>query len=95
MVVGEQYPDKLVYENQHGEMVEVECRFRPLKGNTFRKRQDGTDVQVSFDIAFPVETDLILLGTVFNAKNERDEIFVYQQELLSFHVGSFHCLGSC
>jgi len=95
MVIGEQYPDMLVFENQHGELVEVECRFRPSKGTTFRQRRDGTDVQVSFDIAFPYGTPSILLGTVFNAVNERGEIFVYKQELLSFHVGAFHCLGSC
>jgi len=94
MVNGMMYPDKLVYEGPEGN-VEVQCRFRPVKNNTFRKKQDGTDVQVSHDIAFPVGTPSILLGTVFNAINERGEIFIYEQELLSFHVGKFHCLGSC
>lgn len=88
------YPDKLVYEGSEG-YVEVQCRFRPVKNNTFRKKQDGTDVQVSHDIAFPQGTPTILLGTIFNAINERGEIFIYGQELLSFHVGRFHCLGSC
>ncbi|MCY4781440.1 hypothetical protein ORI89_17405 [Sphingobacterium sp. UT-1RO-CII-1] len=91
----DQYPDKLVYENPEGVKVELECRFRPTKGATFRKNQDGTDVQVSFDIAFPDGTPSILLGTVFDAVNERGEIFIYQQELLTFHVGALHCLGSC
>ncbi|SMG32237.1 hypothetical protein [Sphingobacterium psychroaquaticum] len=95
MVVPEQYPDRMVFENQHGELVELECRFRPSKGNTFVQMKDGTDVQVSFDIAFPDGTPSILLGTVFNAINERGEIFIYQQQLLSFHVGAFHCLGRC
>lgn len=95
MVIGEQYPDKIVFENQSGETEELECRFRPAEGVVFRQRRDGTDVQVSFDIAFPYGTPSILLGTTFNAHNERGEVFVYQQELLSFHVGAFHCLGSC
>lgn len=94
-MVIEQYPDKIIYENQFGNTVELECRFRPSKGNTFRKKQDGTDVQVSHDIVFPAGTSTILLGTIINAVNERQEIFVYQQEILSFHVGYFHCLGAC
>lgn len=94
MVSDLMYPDRLVYEGSDGN-VEVKCRFRPVKNNTFRKKQDGTDVQVSHDIAFPAGTRSILLGTVFNAINERGEMFIYQQELLSFHVGRFHCLGSC
>lgn len=88
------YPDRLVYEGPDGKVV-VQCRFRPVKNNTFRKKQDGTDVQISHDIAFPAGTRSILLGTVFNAINERGEEFIYQQELLSFHVGRFHCLGTC
>lgn len=88
------YPDRLVYEGPDGKVV-VQCRFRPVKNNTFRKKQDGTDVQISHDIAFPAGTRSIQLGTVFNAINERGEEFIYQQELLSFHVGRFHCLGTC
>lgn len=94
-MVIEQYPDTLTYEDANGDEVSVKCRCRPSKGTTFRRKQDGTDVQVSFDIAFPFGTPSILLGTIFNVKNERDEIFVYEQELLSFHVGALHCLGSC
>jgi len=88
------YPDKLVFEGEQGN-IELSCRFRPVKTTTFRKKQDGTEVQVSHDIAFPQGTPTILLGIIFNAINERGEIFIYQQELLSFHVGRFHCLGSC
>lgn len=88
------YPDRLVYEGPNGKVV-VQCRFRPVKNNTFRKKQDGTDVQISHDIAFPAGTRSIQLGTVFNAINERGEEFIYQQQLLSFHVGRFHCLGTC
>ena len=94
MVSDIMYPDRLVYEGPDGKVV-VQCRFSPVKNNTFRKKQDGTDVQVSHDIAFPAGTRSILLGTVFNAINERGEEFIYQQELLSFHVGRFHCLGTC
>ncbi len=94
-MVDDQYPDILAYENASGTTVEVPCRFRPVKSTTFRKKQDGIEVQVSFDIAFPEGTPSLMLGTIFNAVNERGEIFVYQQELLSFHVGAYHCLGSC
>ncbi len=94
MVSDIMYPDRLVYEGPDGKVV-VQCRFRPVKNNTFRKKQDGTDVQISHDIAFPAGTRSIQLGTVFNAINERGEEFIYQQELLSFHVGRFHCLGTC
>lgn len=90
----EQYPDVMVIEGNQGE-VKIPCRFRPSRGDSFRKKQDGTDVKVSFDIAFPDDTETLLLGTLFNAINERGDIFIYQQELLSFHVGAFHCLGSC
>ncbi|MFD1770875.1 hypothetical protein [Sphingobacterium suaedae] len=94
-MVGEQYPDILSYVDVNGNSVDVKCRFRPTRGTTFRKKQDGQEVQVSFDIAFPIDTPSIRLGTVFMATNERGEGFIFGQELLSFHVGSYHCLGSC
>lgn len=94
-MVGDQYPDTMSYENADGFIINLQCRFRPVKFGPFVKRQDGTDIQVKFDIAFPVETPSLLLGTIFNATNERGDVFVYKQELLSFHVGSFHCLGRC
>lgn len=94
MVEIEQYPDTMVVESAQGE-IKIPCRFRPSRGVVFRKRQDGTDVQVAYDIAFPEDTETLLIGTVFNAINERGDVFVFQQELLTFHVGAFHCLGSC
>lgn len=75
--------------------VDVPCRFVPNKVGPFLKRQEGVEVQVRFDIAFPEGTATILLGTIFSAINERGEEFVHQQELLSFHVGTYHCLGKC
>lgn len=94
-MVIEQYPDTLIYEDQHGDQKLVKCRFRPIKGNVFVRKQDGTDVSCSFDIAFPLDVDSILLGTIVDGVNERGETFVYQQELLAFHVGALHCLGRC
>lgn len=92
-MVIEQYPDILAFESELGEVKNIPCRFRPIKGNVFQRLKDGTDVQCSFDIAFPFGTESILIGTVVNAINERGETFLYQQQILSFHVGAFHCLG--
>lgn len=94
-MVGEQYPDKFKFQDTQGVERSFECRFRPVKGTVFLKKQDGTEIQCSFDIAFPVETPSIPLGVLFNGENERGQTFVNDQELLAFHVGAYNCQGRC
>lgn len=91
----DQYPDTLMCTGPDGEKLNLPCRFRPAKITPFVRKLDGSEVQVKFDIAFPLDTPSLQLGTVFSAKNERGDVFVYEQELLTFHVGQLHCLGKC
>lgn len=86
----EQYPDTLTYGT-----TSVKCRFVPARGgNRLVKRQDGSDVQVRFDIAFPVGTAPIPLFTKVSATDKSGAHIAYNEELLAFHIGQLHCKGA-
>lgn len=86
----EQYPDTLTYGDK-----EVKCRFIPGRmGNRLAKKQDGSEVQVRFDIAFPVGTEPIPLFTKVSATDKSGVYIAYNEELLAFHIGQLHCKGA-
>lgn len=92
-MVKDQYPDSVTYEDQNGNEVIVECRFIPVRGTSFFRKQDGTEVQYSYDIAFPLETEPILSGIEVTGKDKFGSFIVYKQELIWFHIGQMHCRG--
>lgn len=86
----EQYPDTLTYGS-----TTVKCRLIPGRlGNRLAKKQDGSEVQVRFDIAFPVGTEPIPLFTKVSATDKSGAYIVYNEELLAFHIGQLHCKGA-
>jgi len=86
----EQYPDTLTYGT-----TSVKCRFVPARGgDRVVKLQDGSEVVVKFDIAFPVGTANIPLQTVISGTDKSGAYIVYNQPLLSFHIGQLHCKGA-
>lgn len=90
MIVPEQYPDTLTYGS-----TSVICRFIPGRlGNRLLRKQDGSDVQVKFDIAFPVGTQPIPLFTKVSGVDKSGAYIVYNEELLAFHIGQLHCKGA-
>lgn len=88
MVDFEQYPDTLFYQGG-----EIKCRFVPSKDPRVYKKQDGTDVFASFEIAFPLEAPNMLLHTIITGKDRDGSVIAYEQELLKFHPGQLHKVG--
>lgn len=89
MVDFEQYPDTLTYDGGT-----LHCRFVPSRENRTYKRIDGTEVQASFDIAFPLDTPPLLLGTIISGQDRSGTYIVHQQEILKFHQGQLHNVGA-
>lgn len=89
MVSFEQYPDTLTYNGK-----EVQCRFVPSRENRVYRRQDGVEVVAKFDIAFPFDTEPMLIGTIVSAQDRSGTYIVYEQELLKFHQGQLHNVGA-
>lgn len=89
MVDFEQYPDTLTYQGGT-----LKCRFVPSRENRTYKKQDGTEVLASYNIAFPLETPPLLLGTVISGVDRSGTYIVYEQELLRFHQGQLHNVGA-
>lgn len=89
MVSFKQYPDTLTYDGGA-----IECRFVPSRENRVYKKQDGTEVVASYEIAFPLDAPFLLIGTIVSATDESGKYIVYEQEILKFHPGQLHNVGA-
>lgn len=93
MVAFEQYPDTLTIV---GTDKVVECRVVPYRDTRMYKRQDGNEIVPSFKIAFPIEVGVLPIGTIVTANDMSGEYIhgMYEQEILAFHQGQLHNVGT-
>lgn len=86
----EQYPDRLVRDDGS----EIKCRFYPLKGLLgIRKVVDGTEINVKYAVAIPVDAPQLLIGENVTGYDRNGEVVIWRESIALFHRGQLHCVA--
>lgn len=104
----EQYPHTLSYATQGtpdvwddelgwipgvpGVTASLDCRATPSGAGKRVKNQDGIMVDYNYDLAFPVDTDPIPVGTLVTVTGLDGQKLV-SEPLLGWMSGQLHCRG--
>lgn len=86
----DQYPDILLREGDLPSQG-LPCRFIPNKSKGVIRGKDGAVVEANYVIAMPEDTPVLLVGEVVSAIDERGDHIIYNEPILLFHHGKFHC----
>lgn len=89
MFIPDQYPDVLIREDG----TESPCRFIPNRSSGIKKIKDGSEVDVRYTVAMPLDTPQLLIGDVVSGRYSNGEYLIYQDTIAFFRRGDLHCIA--
>lgn len=86
----DQYPDVLIRDGDLPSQG-IPCRFIPNNSRGIVKVVDGVEVEAKYVVAMPEETPVLLVGELVTGIDERGDHIIFNEPVLLFHHGRFHC----